>query len=66
MADKLDVEVTGKSQAEIAYKLMEDVMRVENRNLYHNGTGEVADRDYILKTFSECMYSVVNPGYRAS
>lgn len=65
MADKLDVQVTGKSNSEVAYQLMLDVMRVERRDLHHNGSGNPADRDYILQTFSDCMHSIVNPTYRA-
>lgn len=66
MADKVDVQVTGKSNAEIAYLLMQDVMRVEKRDLHHNGSGEPADREYILKVFSDCMYAIMNPSYRSS
>ena len=64
MADKVDVQVTGKSEAEIAYMLMRDIMSVEKKNAYQGGSsGEAASRDYLLQTFSACMLAVKQPGY---
>jgi hypothetical protein len=59
MADKIDVQVTGKSEAEIAYMLFRDVAVVEGKSL-HQGVN-AADRAYIIKTFAECMAVVKYP-----
>jgi len=64
MADKLDVQVTGKSEAEIAYQLFQTIAAAERTSLYPADDGrKVADRDYIIKTFSACMLAVKQPGY---
>lgn len=64
MADtNVKVQAIGKSEAEVAYQLFLDITRVEKKNLYAGGdsAGTAADRDYILKTFSQCMAAVKNP-----
>lgn len=64
MKDSLDVQVTGKSEAEIAYQLFLHVVKVENVSLFPNDNGKkVADRDYITKAFAECMIAVTQPTY---
>lgn len=65
MADKLDVQVTGKSEAEIALALFQIVAGVERKLLYASDDGrrDAADREYILETFSACMMAVKQPSY---
>lgn len=64
MVDRLDVQVTGKSEAEIAYQLLQHVASVEDVGLFKNSSGsKTADRDYIIKTFAACMMAVKQPSY---
>lgn len=45
----------------IAYKLMLDVMKVENRTISSSATAgphTPADRHYLLNTYSECLLAV--------
>lgn len=59
MADGKDVT---KTDAEVAYKLLETVARLEGRGL-HPAENNPADRDYVLKTYAACIYAVTNPTY---
>ena len=45
----------------IAYKLLLDVMKVENRTIANNSTAgpfTPADRHYLLNTYHECLMAV--------
>lgn len=60
MAEETVVHIGENSPERIAYRLLEDVARVEGRSLFAL-TGQdpdAADRDYILDTYSECLRAV--------
>ena len=60
MADETVVHIGENSPEHIAYRLLEDVARVEGRSFYTR-TGQdsdAADRKYILDTYAECLSAV--------
>lgn len=70
MADAPVVHIGENSPEEVALKLFKFVADVEKKTLYvpHNAPSSgatVADRKWILDTYSECLYAVVNPGSRS-
>lgn len=61
MADQTVVHMGENSPEHVAYTLFEHVARVEGMVLVKGG---VADRKWILDTYSECLIAVKNPGAR--
>ena len=66
MADETVVHIGENSPEHIAYRLLEDVARVEGRSFYARigQDAEAADRDYILDTYAECLRAVGQPPLR--
>ncbi len=62
MAEEFKVN---ESAAQIAYRLFKHIADVEQKGLEPNNDKgyEVADRDYILKTFAAAMKAVEGPNY---
>ena len=60
MADGPVVHIGENSPEQVAYTLMQDVMRAEMKSLA-GGTGgwQKADRQYILDTYSECLQAMM-------
>ncbi len=54
MADNTTVHIGENSPEQIAYKLFNHIVTVENRDIYNHGRANSADRAYILKTYWEC------------
>ncbi len=58
------VHIGENSPEQVAYKLMQDIAKVESRRLdasvEDNGT-QVADRKWILDVFAECILTVRDP-----
>lgn len=52
------VHIGENSPEQVAYKLLQDVMNAENRAPYKNDKRELADRKYLLDTYSECLRAV--------
>lgn len=61
MADKTVVHMGENSPEEVAYKLLQDVMKVEDRATYNHDKVTKADRKYLLDTYAECLMSVSRP-----
>lgn len=57
MADNTTVHIGENSPEYVAYKLMEIIANVENRELYGHGKSP-ADRAYLLKAYAECLVAV--------
>lgn len=57
MAEKPVVHIGENSPEEVAYKLFTTISDVENRKLHGHMTGR-ADREYILRTYYECLQVV--------
>jgi hypothetical protein len=60
MADAPVVHIGENSPQEIAYKLMRDIARVEDKLLERSekNPGKVANRKWILDTYMECLNAV--------
>lgn len=75
MADKLALELTGDGTPEaIAYKLMHDVLKVENRAIPAGSAPRPVaqaaqapmDRYFLLNTYHECLLTVQGKRIAAS
>lgn len=62
MAESNVVHIGENSPEEVAYKLFTHISNVEKRALYPN-SDKPADREWILKTYAQCIYTVRNPTY---
>jgi hypothetical protein len=67
MAESAPVVHIGENSPEhVAFRLMETVMGVERKSLYHDDLSagwSTADRKYILDTYAECLHAA--KGYRS-
>lgn len=68
MAEQTTVRIAENSPEEVAYRLFEHIVSVENRGLSHKPQyGEKpADREWILNTYAEALLAVRNPTGRNS
>lgn len=64
MADAKIVNTGENTPEYVAYQLMQDVMRAEGKALYSGDKVEKADRKYLLDTYAECIYAVMQPWKR--
>ena len=66
MADVPVVHIGENSPQQVAYKLLEQIAKVEKKVFYHQSHRDsddtTADRKWILDTYAECLYTV--NGYR--
>jgi hypothetical protein len=63
MADKQTVVHIGEnSPQEVAYKLMQEIAKAEDKYLKSTGTGgqSKADRKWILDTYAECLRATLD------
>lgn len=51
------VHIAENSAEQVAYKLLETIAAVEGKTLYRSDKG-MADRDWILSTYVECIKAV--------
>lgn len=61
MSDSLQFGIGEGTPEAVAYRLMLDVMRVENRTMSSGalaGAHTPADRHYLLNTYHECLMAV--------
>jgi hypothetical protein len=61
MAENAVVHIGENSREQVAFKLLDLVASSEGKVL--RGHGANADRDYILRTYARCLYTVQNPGW---
>jgi hypothetical protein len=64
------VHIGENSPQHVAFKLLETIANVEKKHLFHpNGSlysgWQMADRDWILKTYVQCLYATSGSGYHA-
>lgn len=65
MADQPVVHIGENSPEQVAYRLLEDVARVEGKVFWKDPeSGETADRRWILDTYAECLSTVHVPSGR--
>jgi hypothetical protein len=61
------VHIGENSPQHVAYKLLEMIAKVENKYLYEPSEKfrdySVADREWILKTYAQCLTAVQDRGY---
>ncbi|ACT58030.1 hypothetical protein [Hirschia baltica] len=63
MTEETVVHIGENSPEQVAFKLLEKIMRSENKGVGFNDSGpNRADRIYILDTYAECLIAV--RGYR--
>ena len=60
MADSAVVHLGENSPEYVAYRLLHEIMRTENKVGYAptDRSYQQADRKYILDTYAECLYAV--------
>lgn len=66
MADNTTVHIGENSPQQVAYKLMQDIAKVERKILYNSvnpSSDTTADRKWILDTYSECLSAVQGNRY---
>jgi hypothetical protein len=62
MADNTVVHIGENSPDEVAFKLMQVIANVENREMYGHGDNPV-NREWILRTFAQCKRVVILPDH---
>ena len=60
MAENPIVHISENSPEEVAYKLLQLVADVENRERYGHGSNPV-DREWVLRTYAQCIRAVRLP-----
>ncbi len=60
MADNPIVHIGENSPEEVAYKLLQVIADVENRERYGHGSHPV-DREWVLRTYAQCIRAVRLP-----
>lgn len=60
MSDPVAVHFGENSQEQVAFKLMQNIAAVEQKE-FHRAGHNPADRKWILETYRECLRSVRNP-----
>jgi hypothetical protein len=69
MADtNTTVHIGENSPEHVAYRLMADIAKIEDKALYRTSEneGHRADRKWILDTYAECLSAVQQPWNRSS
>ena len=63
MADQPVVHIGENSLEQVAYKLIDNIARIEGKVTHRNpGDGkETASREWILDTYAECLRAVKDP-----
>jgi len=64
--EKVTVYIGENSPEQVAYKLMELIAGIEDKQL-HRGAAEhhgLADKEWILDTYAECLATVITPSAR--
>lgn len=59
MADTTEVQIGENSPQQVAYKLMGAIASAEGKILHGQSTN--SDREWILRTYAQCLYVVMNP-----
>lgn len=63
MADQALVQMGENSPEQVAFKLMQTIANAEGITFNKNSSGTPATRDWILRTYAQCLYVVRNPSY---
>lgn len=63
MAEEIRVSNLHASEADVAFRLMTEVMKAEDKVTYQdrNGHAQRADRKYILDLMAECVRTIRRP-----
>lgn len=62
MTDTAVVHIGENSPEEIAYRLLKTIASNEGKSLVSSmGGGATADRDWLLRTYAECLLAVRHP-----
>ena len=66
MAEAPVVHIGENSPEQVAYRLLHDIARVEDKLTHpsEDNPQRTADRKYILDTYAECLMAVRKPGSR--
>ena len=65
MNDNTQAHYGGQSPEQVAYKLFERIARAEGK-LFHGSAAPNYDREWVLRTYAECLYTIQNPGLKGS
>lgn len=60
MSDNTTVHIGENSPEQVAFKLLGIIANVEGRDFYSHGSNP-ADREYLLKTYAQCLQTVKFP-----
>jgi hypothetical protein len=64
MSESTTVHMGENSPEHVAFRLMTLIGNCEGKNFNRNAsTGNLADRDWVLRTYAKCLYTVKNPSY---
>ncbi len=67
MADQPVVHIGENSPEQVAFRLLQEIARAENKSLHGGGpfgAGDKPDRKWLLDTYAECLDVVQNPSAR--
>lgn len=65
MADQAVVHIGENSPEQVAFKLMLGIAEYEKKSVYGHGLFAIADKEWLLNTYSECLHAVHAPHLRA-
>ena len=62
MASQPAVHFGENSPEQVAFNLMHTIANAEGMTFSPHASGKVATREWIIRTYTQCLYAVQNPG----